>query len=118
MKEENSLLKKVGTKNPFQVPDRYFEEFTAELMNKLPEKEFFTLDTPITLWQRVKPWAYMAARFCGIMLSVKIFVGNPEQDDFPIITQAETESFTDQDWEHIVKHSMIDDYELYELLLN
>ena len=118
MKEENSLLKKVGTKNPFQIPDRYFKEFTEELMNKLPEKEFFTIDTHITLWQRVKPWIYMVAMFCGIMLSVKIFVGNPEKNDFPVITQTDIENLTEQDWEHIVKHSMIDGYELYELLLN
>ena len=28
MKEEDNLLKKVGTENPFRVPEGYFEGFT------------------------------------------------------------------------------------------
>lgn len=116
MKEENYLLRKVGTSNPFRVPDRYFEEFAQDLMNKLPEKESISITYEATLWQRVKPWLYMTAMFCGIMLSVRVFVGNPKQNEFPHITQAEAESLTEQDWEHIVDYAMIDDYELYELL--
>lgn len=117
MKEENNLLRKVGSKNPFRVPDGYFEEFAQDLMSKLPEKEYLPITEEPTLWQRVKPWLYMTAMFCGLMLSAKIFVGNTPQNDFPSITQAEAESLTDQDWEHIVSHSMMmDDYELYELL--
>ena len=116
MKEENNLLRKVGSKNPFRVPDGYFEEFAQDLMSKLPEKEYLPITEEPTLWQRVKPWLYMTAMFCGLMLSAKIFVGNTPQNDFPSITQAEAESLTDQDWEHIVSHALIDDYELYELL--
>ena len=40
MKEEDELLKKCGTKNPFMVPEGYFDNFSKELMNKLPEKDF------------------------------------------------------------------------------
>ena len=39
MKEEDNILKKVGTENAFRVPEGYFENFTSELMNRLPEKE-------------------------------------------------------------------------------
>ncbi len=38
MKEEDELLRKCGTKNPFTVPKGYFENFSKELMEKLPEK--------------------------------------------------------------------------------
>ena len=40
MGKEDLILKKVGTKNPFNVPDGYFDNFTKELMNQLPEKTF------------------------------------------------------------------------------
>lgn len=33
MKEEDELLKKCGTKNPFMVPEGYFDNFSKELMN-------------------------------------------------------------------------------------
>ena len=42
MKEEDKILKKIGTENPFRVPDGYFENLTSEVMNRLPEKEKLT----------------------------------------------------------------------------
>ncbi len=116
MGKEDLILKKVGTKNPFNVPDGYFDNFTKELMNQLPEKEMVMVSSEITLWQRVKPWVYMTAMFCGIMLSVRIFVGEPQKDEFPVITQAEAESISEEEWNIIVKNSMINDYDLYKYL--
>lgn len=115
MEVEKKILRKAGTKNPFTVPEGYFENFTQELMSNLPEKEPLLPISEPTLWQRVKPWVYMTAMFCGIMLSVRIFVGNPQQEEFPF-TQIEAEAITDEEWEIISDRSMIDDYELYEFL--
>ena len=36
MGKEDNILRKVGTQNPFRVPENYFEDFRLELMNKLP----------------------------------------------------------------------------------
>lgn len=115
MKEENELLKKYGTQNPFTVPEGYFENFTKELMNKLPEKERIAVPEEITTWQRIKPWIYMAAMFCGLMFTVRVVVGPPKQDT-PIFTAAETEQFSDEYMETILDHSMMDDYTLYQYL--
>ena len=61
MKEEDNMLKKVGTENAFRVPEGYFENFTSELMNRLPEKEKLAFEQKEpTMWERVKPWANMA----------------------------------------------------------
>ena len=38
MKEEDNILKKVGTENAFRVPEGYFENFNSELMNRLTRK--------------------------------------------------------------------------------
>lgn len=115
MKEEDELLKKYGTKNPFTVPEGYFENFSKELMNKLPEKEQMPALEPASTWQRIKPWAYMAAMFCGLMFTVRVVVGPPKQDT-PIFTAAETEQFSDEYIETILDHSMMDDYTLYQYL--
>lgn len=115
MKEEDELLKKYGTKNPFTVPDDYFENFSKELMNKLPEKEPISAPQTVTGWQRMKPWVYMAAMFCGLMFTVRVVVGPPKQDT-PIFTSAETEQFSDEYIETILDHSMMDDYTLYQYL--
>mgnify|MGYP003481920758 FL=1 len=116
MGKEDNILRKAGTSNPFRVPDHYFENFTQELMNKLPEKEPMPLMSEPTLWERVKPWLYMTAMFCGIMLSVKVFVGVPPKDEFPAISQTEVERLPDEDWEIMIDRIMMDDYTLYQYL--
>lgn len=116
MGKEDNILRKAGTSNPFRVPDHYFENFTQELMNKLPEKEPMPLMSEPTLWERVKPWLYMTAMFCGIMLSVKTFVGEPQKDEFPAISQTEVERLPDEDWEIMINCIMMDDYTLYQYL--
>lgn len=116
MGKEDNILRKAGTSNPFRVPDHYFEDFTQELMNKLPEKEPMPLMSEPTLWERVKPWLYMTAMFCGIMLSVKVFVGESKKDEFPVISQIEAEKLPDEDWEIMIDRIMMDDYTLYQYL--
>ena len=115
MKEEQDILKKVGTKNPFRVPEGYFESFTQELMSKLPEKEAYIPEPEANLWTRIKPWLYMTAMFMGIMLSVRIFVGEPQKDDFPI-SMAEAEQLSAEEWENIANNIMAQNYGLYEFL--
>lgn len=115
MSQEYKILGKIGKENPFRVPENYFEGFTQELMEKLPAKEAVPqVETP-TLWLRFKPWLYMAAMFCGIMLSVRIFVGEPKEETFPITLQ-DAEMLLDEEWENMVRRTFIDNYEIYEYL--
>ena len=115
MSQEDKILKNLGKKNPFTVPENYFEDFTQELMNKLPVKEAILPTEEPTLWQRIKPWLYMAAMFCGIMLCVRIFVGEPQKEEFPI-SQAEAEMLPKEEWENFMRRSFNDDYENYQFL--
>ncbi|MBM6758269.1 hypothetical protein [Bacteroides mediterraneensis] len=115
-KEETDLLKRCGTENPFTVPEGYFERFTEQLMEQLPEREAQPAPK-LTLWTRVKPWVYMAAMFCGLMLSVRMFVGE-KQSQSPTATP-ETTDFTEVPDEYIdpiVNQTMMDDYTLYQYL--
>ena len=115
MGKEDNILRKVGTQNPFRVPENYFEDFRLKLMNKLPEKESIPSWSELTVWQRVKPWLYMAAMFVGIMLSVRIFVDKPQDEEFPI-TQVEAEMLPEEEWENMIRRTLVDDYAIYEYL--
>lgn len=116
MKEEKNLLEKCGKKNPFTVPEGYFESFTDKLMEQLPEKE--SQEVPETgMWQRIKPWVYMAAMFCGLMLSVRVFVGEkagntPEE----IPENISVSELPDELIDPIFNQTMMDDYTLYQYL--
>ena len=117
MKEENELLKKYGKKNPYRTPDGYFSSFAENLMEQLPEKEI--PETPhISMWNRVKPWVYMAAMFVGLMFAVRVVTDRQPltKDSTDIIQTDNIFELPDEYLDPIVNQTMMDDYELYEYL--
>lgn len=119
MKEEDNILRKVGTGNAFKAPEGYFKTLTSEVMSKLPEKEnpFFEVNQPTT-WQKVKPWVYMAAMFIGAAIIIR--VGASQRDSsttqVAIATETEADTASDQYIHSVVDGSMLDDYSLYVYL--
>ena len=90
MKEEDELLKKCGTKNPFMVPEGYFDNFSKELMNKLPEKEqTSTPQETITTWQRIKLGYIWQLCFGGIDVQRQSYCRSPINKTLLIFTAAE-----------------------------
>lgn len=75
----NKLEEIDRTKNPFKVPENYFAQFNEEIMNRLPEREIVPQRT-VTLWDKVKPWVYMAAMFIGLFFIVQ-FLSNQKSDN-------------------------------------
>ncbi|MDH8702550.1 hypothetical protein M2138_001916 [Dysgonomonadaceae bacterium PH5-43] len=94
MSKKMSQLDKVGNKNPFTVPENYFDNIAEQVMANLPDQQMEE-EERLTLWNRVKPWLYMAAMFAGIALMLKIFVGMPDEKygDFNLTSAAEMEEF-------------------------
>lgn len=43
MKEEKIIRNRCGDKNPFRVPENYFNDFASQMMSKLPEKDDGTI---------------------------------------------------------------------------
>lgn len=118
MKEEDNLLKKYGNRNPFTVPENYFEDFKSNLMKQLPEKEPLPSAKEISLWERVKPWVYMAAMFCGLMFGARILIGNPNTENSRSALTSESEEMQlDKQLQLIMDNTMMDDYELYSFLM-
>ena len=118
MKEEDKLLKKIGTENPFRVPEGYFEGFTSDLMSRLPEKEKTDVHREPTTWEKVRPWLYMAAMFIGAALIIRVAspgetVSNGQQQ------QQIAADESDIELEYIrtaIENTMMDDYSLYVYL--
>lgn len=61
------------------VPEGYFENFAREMEQKLPRQpwEDEAQGTPVvmprTMWQKIRPYVYMAAMFAGIWCMMKGF---------------------------------------------
>jgi hypothetical protein len=63
----NNILKKIGNKQPFSVPENYFENLASDLEKKIVlEKKKKASPTIVPLFQKVKPYIYAAAVFACI----------------------------------------------------
>ena len=119
MKEEDTLLKKLGKENSFKVPEGYFENLTSEVMNKLPEKEKVAFkEEPVSTWTRLKPLAYMAAMFVGAALIIRVASSDRKSvaDIDVAVTEIETEVISDEMIDMALDRAMLDDYSLYVYL--
>lgn len=119
MKEEDKLLKKIGMENPFRVPEGYFEGFTSDLMSRLPEKEKTDVHREPTMWEKVRPWLYMAAMFVGATLIIRVAMPGETVSDGQQQQIAADES--DIEMEYIrtaIENTTMDDYSLYVYLCN
>ena len=77
MKEEKDILKTIGRRDGMTVPDGYFADFAKRMAAELPERpELAAMGVaraPRSLWDRVKPYVYMAAMFAGVWCMLKMF---------------------------------------------
>lgn len=73
MRQEDQLKEKYGTDPGFRVPDGYFEELNSRIIAELPPYPEKERVMPMSLWQRIKPYAYLAAMFAGIWLMMNVF---------------------------------------------
>ena len=71
MEANKNNLDQLKEKNPFKVPEGYFEHLSVQIMDQLPEKEPVVVAKQISLMDRVRPWLYMAAVFAGLGLDRK-----------------------------------------------
>lgn len=119
MKEDTELKNRIGKENPFKVPEGYFENIVPEIMKQLPETEVQE-EVEVTMWERVKPWVYMVAMFCGLMFGLRVMM-----NDRPVSTSINAgdvsmtdsvQGIPDEYIDPILDQAMMDDYTLYMYL--
>ena len=74
--ESNDILNKINREDGMTVPDGYFKSFSERMIASLPEQEWekpMPKVMPRSFWQKVRPYAYMAAMFAGIWCMMKTF---------------------------------------------
>ncbi|MDR2859934.1 MAG: hypothetical protein LBV64_06060 [Mediterranea sp.] len=113
MKEEENIFKKAGKDNHFTVPEGYFENLPAQVMNILDDvrEEPVKIAMP-TRWDKMKPWIYMAAMFIGAAFIIRIASWRSDNDGINM-THRDTEIVSDEYIDEILDISVMDDYSLY-----
>ena len=127
MKEEQEIIRKCGKGNPFIVPEGYFEDFARNIMTQLPTENYTAEDDAapvVTMWQRVKPLLYMAAMFIGMIMCVRVVLGDNmtnntiNSDNLAALefSWADFEQMSDEELASMVEYTMMDNYSLYQYL--
>lgn len=109
MNEEKMLREKLGNRNPFTVPEGYFDHLADRVMQQIPAER-----KPAVV-RSIRPWLYAAACVAILFVSV-IFVTNksseqPQQQTAVNLTTAETVS--DNYLDDMADYAMMDNEEIY-----
>ena len=70
--KEKNIEDELRGRQPFRVPEAYFESFAADFMRNLPPRTAPEVKV-VSFYDRLKPWLYMAAMFAGIIFLFNFF---------------------------------------------
>ena len=128
--EEDFLNSKMGKRNPFTVPEGYFEQLTQQVMDKIPQAvttEMKPVRKPakIAVMKRLRPWLYAAACICvGVFIAAIAFndrseVATPQPASQQIAVNEPTDYnyYSDSYIDEEADYAMIDNQEIYACLM-
>lgn len=126
MEEQNKIIGQIGKKNPFKVPENYFEDFSAQLEQKLEQIE--VAPAPASVIKKsffkahIQPLLYVAA-VVTLLTGISYVAVQPVLQDFNnemmMANNIEVEStdfpeFSEDDYYDLMAE--YDSNEIYELL--
>ena len=123
MNEEKYIEEKVGKRNPFLVPDGYFDSFADRLMQQLPEQPLREVaaseERQPARMVRMRRWLYAAA--CAVVLIVSAWVWQslPETSAVkqPVAqVAAQQEPTSDASFDEAADYLMLDNQDIYVYL--
>lgn len=118
--EEEYLRQKIGSKNPFTVPEGYFEQLTKQVMQRLPEQKPARKATIKSL----RPWLYAAACICVAAFTAAMLLSGNNTENSTQQQMAATEQvqdntiyYSDNYIDAEADYAMVDNLEIYSCLL-
>lgn len=108
MNEEQYIKSRMGGKNPFQVPEGYFDRLTAKVMQQLPEQP------KRSLMARLRPWMYAAACVVTVLFTATVYFYSTDNQQQTVATAGITtaDSYIDD----IADYVMADNNDIYACL--
>lgn len=119
--EEKYLEDKYGKKQPFKVPNGYFDSFADNLMDKLPEQQ--PVMTPhISMWHKwhkLQLTVAVAASVCAVMFSVMTFMHDTKPAHSQLANNHTTKTVTSDSYTTLdvaADYTMLDNDDIYVLV--
>ena len=133
--EEIYIRDRMGSRNPFRVPEGYFDSLVPELMDKLPDRPAKLAETPagqlqqdagqertavvFSLFSRLRPLLYVAACLLVAVLSITVFLRDHDStiESLPLVA-AQEQLQADDYFDEVADYAMVDNCEIYACLTN
>lgn len=120
MEEQSKIIGQIGKKNPFKVPENYFEDFSAQLEQKLQTIPVAPAPTPVIkksfFKAHIQPLLYVAA-VITLMTGISYVAVQPMLNDLNAemqLANAEYPELSEDDYYDLLAE--YDSDEIYELL--
>ena len=118
--EERFIEENFGKKNPYRVPEGYFDHFTEQLLSQLPEQ----LAAEPVRHSRLKvlrPILMAAACLCIAIFSVTIYLNRSQDapESAPVATTQSTNSTINEEEDYMdaaADYVMLDNADIYACL--
>ena len=124
MNEEEYLRSKMGKRNPFTVPEGYFEQLTQQVMARIPaEEQEKKPAAKKAIIRQLRPWLYAAACVCVGVFTAGVLFSNSHSDNSKELQQMasmEQETinyYSDNYIDEEADYLMLDNQEIYACLL-
>ena len=109
--EELYLKERVGQKNPFRTPEGYFDQFTANIMAQLPERQpMESKSVAKKVAMPIRHWFYAAACVAALLVTAFSFHFHNTSDNQQQV--AFSEAYIDE----AADYAMLDNTDIYQLL--
>lgn len=119
---EEYIRDRMGSANPFRVPDGYFEGFASQLMEKLPEKAPHVVRKGILHSGMLRYAVCAAACFCAVVLGVTAYLAKIERGNSlhsgNLVTQTSVSTNADIYDDVVTDYVMIDNADIYAYISN
>ena len=124
MNEEEYIRGKMDARNPFTVPEGYFDQLAEQVIGKLPA-EVGTDPVPArpepkpAIVRYLRPLLYAAA-CVGLAIAVGAVFRSAPQDDGNFVAQQQetaTTTYSDTYFDDMADYAMLDNEDIYESLL-
>lgn len=107
MKEEEMIRKIEGQKNPFRVPEGYFDNFNERLAKRLPPMQE---QKTVRLTPRL--WRYAAAVLFIVGAGIVLYTSRSDQQSFAYSEEVSQEEYVNEALDYI----LVDNMEIAEYL--
>lgn len=115
MNEEAYIKNRTGKRNPFTVPEGYFDQLSGRIMSRLPEKAV----PQTTVIKRLRPLLYAAACICIAIFCVTVYFNHAGTNNEQTMAELQQQDaiYSDGYIDDAADYAMIDNEDIYYNLL-